>query len=140
MDMIHKNLFRKTQCFGGYKIFSGNNKLRENFYTSSFQVSYYYHAYFSLKKRKTFCPLRNYLVLRLKFICLSTFFLLAFCLKLDWQICLALNLWGYFTLCKKCPNTEFFLVRIFPHLDRILLNFRKNSAFDTFYAVSWSCY
>ena len=34
------------------------------------------------------------------------------------------------TLCKKCPNTEFFLVRIFPHSDQ-----KKTPYLDTFHAV-----
>ena len=35
-----------------------------------------------------------------------------------------------YTVCEKCPNTEFFLVRIFPHLD--WTRTRKNSIFGHF--------
>ena len=37
------------------------------------------------------------------------------------------------TLREKCPNTEFFLVRIFPHSDRI---WRDTPYLDTFHTVT----
>ena len=41
------------------------------------------------------------------------------------------------TLCEKYPNAEFFLVRIFPYLDRIRENTEpeKTPYLDTFHAV-----
>ena len=33
----------------------------------------------------------------------------------------------YMTLCETCPNTEFFLVRIFPHSDRYFVSLRIQS-------------
>ena len=39
------------------------------------------------------------------------------------------------TLREKCPNTEFFLDRIFPHLDTGKYRPEKTPYFDTFYTL-----
>ena len=63
--------------------------------------------------------------------------------RIGWIFIRALKVWktAQWSLCEKCPNTEFFLVCIFPHLDWIRRDTgkygpEKTPYLDTFHAVN----